>query len=67
MPVLTLSLATTALVARYTPLEPGRGAAREYVRTARRQRAARDAVVVGHALEERVDPADYHLGPQIRI
>jgi ABC-type dipeptide/oligopeptide/nickel transport system permease component len=65
MPVLTLSLAPSALVARYTRSSLVEVLHAEYVRTARAKGLHESAVVVGHALKNALIPLITILGPQI--
>jgi peptide/nickel transport system permease protein len=65
MPVLTLSLAPTALVARYTRSSLVEVLHAEYVRTARAKGLRPSAVVIGHALKNALIPLITILGPQI--
>jgi peptide/nickel transport system permease protein len=65
MPVITLSLAPMALVARYTRSSLVEVLNAEYVRTARAKGLHEAAVVVGHALKNALIPLITILGPQI--
>jgi len=65
MPVITLALAPTALVARYTRSSLVEVLHAEYVRTARAKGLREDAVVLGHALKNALIPLITILGPQI--
>jgi ABC-type dipeptide/oligopeptide/nickel transport system permease component len=65
MPVVTLALAPSALVARYTRSSLVEVLHAEYVRTARAKGLREDAVVVGHALKNALIPLITILGPQI--
>jgi ABC-type dipeptide/oligopeptide/nickel transport system permease component len=65
MPVITLSLAPMALVARYTRSSLVEVLHAEYVRTARAKGLREDAVVLGHALKNALIPLITILGPQI--
>ena len=60
MPVITLALAPTALVARYTRSSLVEVLHAEYVRTARAKGLREHAVVAAPRAEERADPADHH-------
>jgi ABC-type dipeptide/oligopeptide/nickel transport system permease component len=65
MPVLTLALAPSALVARYTRSSLVEVLNAEYVRTARAKGLHETAVVLGHALKNALIPLITILGPQI--
>jgi ABC-type dipeptide/oligopeptide/nickel transport system permease component len=65
MPVITLSLGPSALVARYTRSSLIEVLHAEYVRTARAKGLHESAVVVGHALKNALIPLITILGPQI--
>jgi ABC-type dipeptide/oligopeptide/nickel transport system permease component len=65
MPVLTLSLAPTALVARYTRSSLVEVLHAEYIRTARAKGLRSAAVVLRHALKNALIPLITVLGPQI--
>jgi len=65
MPVITLALAPTALVARYTRSSLVEVLHAEYVRTARAKGLRENSVVVGHALKNALIPLITILGPQI--
>jgi peptide/nickel transport system permease protein len=65
MPVITLALAPTALVARYTRSSLVEVLHAEYVRTARAKGLRYASVVMGHALKNALIPLITILGPQI--
>jgi peptide/nickel transport system permease protein len=65
MPVVTLALAPTALVARYTRSSLVEVLHAEYVRTARAKGLRYASVVTGHALKNALIPLITILGPQI--
>ena len=65
MPVITLSLAPMALVARYTRSSLVEVLHAEYVRTARAKGLRENTVVVRHALKNALIPLITILGPQI--
>jgi peptide/nickel transport system permease protein len=65
MPVVTLALGPTALVARYTRSSLVEVLHAEYVRTARAKGLMEQAVVMGHALKNALIPLITILGPQI--
>jgi ABC-type dipeptide/oligopeptide/nickel transport system permease component len=65
MPVITLALAPSALVARYTRSSLVEVLHAEYVRTARAKGLRPAAVVLGHALKNALIPLITILGPQI--
>jgi ABC-type dipeptide/oligopeptide/nickel transport system permease component len=65
MPVVTLSLAPMALVARYTRSSLVEVLHAEYIRTARAKGLRPAAVVLGHALKNALIPLITILGPQI--
>ena len=65
MPVITLALAPTALVARYTRSSLVEVLHAEYIRTARAKGLRYATVVLGHALKNALIPLITILGPQI--
>jgi peptide/nickel transport system permease protein len=65
MPVITLALGPSALVARYTRSSLVEVLHAEYVRTARAKGLMETAVVLGHALKNALIPLITILGPQI--
>src|SRR5712692_11913312 len=65
MPVITLALAPSALVARYTRSSLVEVLHQEYVRTARAKGLVEMAVVMRHALKNGLIPLITILGPQI--
>ncbi|HLZ28288.1 MAG TPA: ABC transporter permease [Chloroflexota bacterium] len=65
MPVITLSLGPTALVARYTRSSLVEVLHAEYIRTARAKGLMETAVVARHALKNALIPLITILGPQI--
>jgi len=65
MPVITLSLAPMALVARYTRSSLVEVLHAEYVRTARAKGLRENTVVIRHALKNALIPLITILGPQI--
>src|SRR5919202_5411050 len=65
MPVITLALAPTALVARYTRSSLVEVLQAEYIRTARAKGLRYASVVLGHALKNALIPLITILGPQI--
>jgi ABC-type dipeptide/oligopeptide/nickel transport system permease component len=65
MPVITLSLGPTALVARYTRSSLVEVLHAEYIRTAQAKGLRQHAVVIGHALKNGLIPLITILGPQI--
>lgn len=65
MPVVTLALGPSALVARYTRSSLVEVLHAEYVRTARSKGLMEQAVVMGHALKNALIPLITILGPQI--
>jgi len=65
MPVITLSLAPMALVARYTRSSLVEVLHAEYIRTAKAKGLRPAAVVLGHALKNALIPLITILGPQI--
>jgi peptide/nickel transport system permease protein len=65
LPVITLSLGPTALVARYTRSSLVEVLHAEYVRTARAKGLMETAVVMRHALKNALIPLITILGPQI--
>src|SRR5438132_6618053 len=65
MPVITLGLAPSALVARYTRSSLVEVLHQEYVRTARAKGLIEQAVVLRHALKNALIPLITILGPQI--
>jgi ABC-type dipeptide/oligopeptide/nickel transport system permease component len=65
LPVVTLALAPSALVARFTRSSLVEVLHAEYVRTARAKGLREDAVVLGHALKNGLIPLITVLGPQI--
>jgi ABC-type dipeptide/oligopeptide/nickel transport system permease component len=65
MPVITLALGPSALVARYTRSSLVEVLHAEYIRTARAKGMMEHAVVLGHALKNGLIPLITILGPQI--
>ena len=65
MPVITLALGPSALVARFTRVSLVEVLHAEYVRTARAKGLKEHAVVLGHALKNALIPLITALGPQI--
>jgi peptide/nickel transport system permease protein len=65
LPVITLSLGPTALVARYTRSSLVEVLHAEYIRTAKAKGLRDHAVVMGHALKNGLIPLITILGPQI--
>src|SRR5690242_10507309 len=65
MPVITLALGPSALVARYTRSSLVEVLHQEYVRTARAKGLRENAVVLGHALKNALIPLITIFGPQI--
>lgn len=65
MPVITLALGPSALVARYTRSSLVEVLHQEYVRTARAKGLMESAVVLRHALKNSLIPLITILGPQI--
>jgi peptide/nickel transport system permease protein len=65
MPVITLALGPSALVARFTRSSLVEVLHAEYVRTARAKGLREHAVVLGHALKNALIPLITALGPQI--
>src|SRR5579859_2904629 len=65
MPVITLALGPSALVARYTRSSLVEVLHQEYVRTARAKGLIEQAVVLRHALKNALIPLITILGPQI--
>jgi ABC-type dipeptide/oligopeptide/nickel transport system permease component len=65
MPVVTLALGPSALVARYTRSSLVEVLHQEYVRTARAKGLRENAVVLGHALKNALIPLITILGPEI--
>lgn len=65
MPVITLSLAPMALVARYTRSSLVEVMHAEYIRTARAKGLREPAVIMGHVLKNALIPLITILGPQI--
>src|SRR5438132_932568 len=65
MPVITLALGPSALVARYTRSSLVEVLHAEYVRTARAKGLMEQAVVLRHALKNALIPLITILGPQI--
>lgn len=65
MPVITLSLAPMALVARYTRSSLVEVMHAEYIRTARAKGLCEPAVIMGHVLKNALIPLITILGPQI--
>jgi ABC-type dipeptide/oligopeptide/nickel transport system permease component len=65
LPVITLALAPTALVARYTRSSLVEVLNAEYVRTARAKGIQETSVILGHALKNALIPLITILGPQI--
>jgi ABC-type dipeptide/oligopeptide/nickel transport system permease component len=65
LPVITLALAPSALVARYTRANLVEVINAEYVRTARAKGLAEQSVVIRHALKNALVPLITILGPQI--
>jgi peptide/nickel transport system permease protein len=65
MPVITLALGPSALVARFTRVSLVEVLHAEYIRTARAKGLRENAVVLGHALKNALIPLITALGPQI--
>jgi peptide/nickel transport system permease protein len=65
MPVVTLALGPSALVARYTRSSLVEVLHQEYVRTARAKGLRENAVVLGHALKNALIPLITIFGPEI--
>jgi peptide/nickel transport system permease protein len=65
MPVITLALGPSALVARFTRVSLVEVLHAEYVRTARAKGLREHSVVLGHALKNALIPLITALGPQI--
>jgi peptide/nickel transport system permease protein len=65
LPVITLALAPSALVARYTRANLVEVINAEYVRTARAKGLAEQSVVIRHAMKNALIPLITILGPQI--
>src|SRR6202521_1848357 len=65
MPVITLALGPSALVARYTRSSLVEVLHQEYVRTARAKGLRENAVVLGHALKNALIPLITIFGPEI--
>jgi len=65
MPVITLALGPSALVARFTRSSLVEVLHQEYVRTARAKGLRENAVVLGHALKNALIPLITIFGPQI--
>jgi peptide/nickel transport system permease protein len=65
MPVITLALGPSALVARFTRVSLVEVLHAEYIRTARAKGLREHAVVLGHALKNALIPLITALGPQI--
>jgi peptide/nickel transport system permease protein len=65
MPVITLALGPSALVARFTRVSLVEVLHAEYVRTARAKGLKEPAVILGHALKNALIPLITALGPQI--